>query len=179
MTPVTSVLNDALRIVTGCLCSTPTDHLPVPSGIQPTELRCLGATLSLAKRDTLDPDHILHAQLPGSRDVPHSRRSSMSAVRKPLNDLFKLGIRTAQWTNYRWSAEYSKRTPVLHVLIPRASFSPLRMGLPRNLGLFLLVHVQSEVSLSRQIESVAPPIEPQTALSQRAQCIGHLEEWLV
>ena len=38
-----SVLNDALRIVTGCLRPTPTDHLPVLSGIQPAELRRMGA----------------------------------------------------------------------------------------------------------------------------------------
>ena len=36
---IDSVLNDALRIVTGCLRPTPTDHLPVLSGIQPAELR--------------------------------------------------------------------------------------------------------------------------------------------
>ena len=39
------VLNDALRIVTGCLHPTPTDHLPILSGIQPVELRRLGASL--------------------------------------------------------------------------------------------------------------------------------------
>ena len=42
---INSVLNDALRIVTGCLRPTPTDHLPVLSGIQPAELCRLGATL--------------------------------------------------------------------------------------------------------------------------------------
>ena len=57
---IDSVLNDALRIVTGCLRPTPTYHQPILSGIQPAELRRLKATLSLAKRGTLDPDHILH-----------------------------------------------------------------------------------------------------------------------
>ena len=47
---IDSVLNDALRIVTGCLRPTPTDHLPILSGIQPAELRRMGATLSLAHR---------------------------------------------------------------------------------------------------------------------------------
>ena len=56
---IDSVLNNTLRIVIGCLCPTPTDHLPVLSGIQPAELRRLGATLSLAHRESLDPDHIL------------------------------------------------------------------------------------------------------------------------
>ena len=35
---IDSVLNEALRIVTGCLRPTPTDHLPILSGIQPAKL---------------------------------------------------------------------------------------------------------------------------------------------
>ena len=50
---IDSVLNDALRIVTGCLRPSPTDHLPVLSGIQPAELR----RLSFA--DFADSDTIL------------------------------------------------------------------------------------------------------------------------
>ena len=67
---IDSVLNDALHIVTGCLRPTPTDHLPILSGIQMAELRRLGATFSLAKCGTLNPDHTLHSQLAGSPDVP-------------------------------------------------------------------------------------------------------------
>ena len=41
---IDNVLNNALRIVTGCLCPTPTDRtLPVLSGIQPAELRQIGS----------------------------------------------------------------------------------------------------------------------------------------
>ena len=47
---IDSVLNNALSIVTGCLRPTPTDHLSILSGIQPAELRRMGATLSLAHR---------------------------------------------------------------------------------------------------------------------------------
>ena len=57
---IDSVLNDTLCIVTGCLRPTPTDHLPVLSGIHPAELRRMGTTLSLAYRESLDPDHILY-----------------------------------------------------------------------------------------------------------------------
>ena len=67
---IKSVLNDALRIVNGCLRSTPTDHLPTLSGIQPAELRRLDVTLSLAHRGSLDPDHILYGLLSGSPDTP-------------------------------------------------------------------------------------------------------------
>ena len=50
-------LNDALNKVTECLLTTPADHLRIISGIQPAELLHLGATLSWAKRGTMDPDH--------------------------------------------------------------------------------------------------------------------------
>ena len=62
---IDSVLNDALRIVTGCLHPTPTDNLPVLSGIHPGRLRhspWLNAVF-------LDPGHILHGQLTESQAV--------------------------------------------------------------------------------------------------------------
>ena len=73
---IDSVLNDALRIVTGCLRPTPTDHLPILSGIQPAELRRMGATLSLAHRGSLDADHILYGLLSGSSDTGQVRLRS-------------------------------------------------------------------------------------------------------
>ena len=41
------------------------DYLPILAGIQPAELRRLGATLSLTYRGSLDPGHILHELLAG------------------------------------------------------------------------------------------------------------------
>ena len=73
---INSVLNNALRIVTGCLCLTPMNHLPVLSGIQPAELCRMGATLSLAHRGSLDPNHILYSLLNGSSDTRQVRLRS-------------------------------------------------------------------------------------------------------
>ena len=64
---IDSILNDTLRIVTGCLRPTPAKDLPVHAGIQPAELRRSGATLSLANRATHDPSHVLHGQLVGQQ----------------------------------------------------------------------------------------------------------------
>jgi len=52
-------INDALRIVTGCLCPTTAHNLPILAGIQPAELRRRGATLSLGRR-AMEPGHLLH-----------------------------------------------------------------------------------------------------------------------
>ena len=107
---IDSVLNNALRIVTGCLRPTPTDHLPVLSGIQPAELRRMGATLSLAYRGSLDPDHILYGLLSGSSDTRQvrlrSRRPFMPGVRNLLDNLASRGIRSSEWINHKWKTEY-------------------------------------------------------------------------
>ena len=132
---IDSVLNDALRIVTGCLLPSPSIYLPVLSGIQPAELRHQGATLSLANRSSLDPDHILHGQFHESQDVCRerlkSRCSFVLAARKLLNSLSEMDVRAAQWTNTKWDMVYSANTSSLHVFIPKASTRPVGMGLPK------------------------------------------------
>ena len=70
---IDSVLNDALRIVTGCLRPTPTDHLPILSGIQLAELCQMGAILSFAHRGYLNSDHILYGLLSGPSDTRQVR----------------------------------------------------------------------------------------------------------
>ena len=140
---IDSVLNDALRIATGCLPPTPTDHRPILLDIQPAELGRLRATLSLAKRGILDPDHILHGQLAGLPDEPRerlkSRRPFVPAAWILLNDLSKLGIHAAQWTNYRWSAEHSKRISIHHIFIQRASSRPFEWACSQHLELSSIV----------------------------------------
>ena len=129
------VLNDALRIVTGCLCPTPTGHLPVLSGIQPAELRRLGATLSLAYRGSLDPDHILYGLLSGSSDTGQvrlrSRRPFVPAARNLLNNLARLGICTSEWINHKWKTEYCGNGSRLRAFVPETGARPVGMGLPR------------------------------------------------
>ena len=130
-----NVLNDALRMVTGCLRPTPTDHLPVLSGIQPAELCQMGATLSLAHRGSLDPNHILHGLLSGSSDTGQvrlrSRRPFVPDVQNLLDNLARLGIRTSEWTNHKWNAEYCENAFRLRAFVPETSARPVGMGLPR------------------------------------------------
>ena len=130
-----SVLNDALRMVTGCLRPTPTDHLPVLSGIHPAELRRMGATLFLAYRGSLDPDHILHGLLSGSSDTRQarlrSRRPFVPGARNLLDNLARLGIRASEWTNHKWKTEYCKNVSRLRAFVPKTSARSVGMGLPR------------------------------------------------
>ena len=102
---IDSILNDALRIVTGCLRPTPTEDLLLLVGIQPPELRRLGATLSLPNRAIHDPDHVLHEQLVGQEDAHwgrlRSRRPFVPVAWKLLDSLCELVIRVKQWTKHK------------------------------------------------------------------------------
>ena len=93
-----SILDDALRIVIECLRSTPTEDWPVLAGIQPAELRRLGATLFLANHTIHDPGYVLHRQLVGQQNAHlgrfRSRRLFVPAAWKLLGSLFKLDIVT-------------------------------------------------------------------------------------
>ena len=132
---IDSVLNDALRINTGCLRPTPTDHLPIFSDIQPPELRRMGATVSLAHRRSLDPDHILYGLLSGFSDVfqvrLRCRRPIVPASRNLLDNLAGQGIRTSECTNHKWNAEYCENSSRLRIFVPRTGARPVGMGLFR------------------------------------------------
>ena len=132
---IDSVLNDALCIVTGCLHPTPTDHLPVLSGIQLAELCRMGATLSLAHRGSLDPDHILYGLLSESSGTQQvrlkSRHPFVPAAWNLLDNLARLGIRASEWTNHKWNMEYCVNASRLCAFVPGTGARPVGMGLPR------------------------------------------------
>ena len=132
---IDSVLNDALHMVTGCLRPTPTDHLPVLSGIKPVELCRMGATLSLAYCESLDPDHILYGLLSGSSDACQVRLRSkcpfVPGAQNLLDNLARLGIRASEWKNHKWKTEYCENASRLCAFVPKTSARPVGMGLAR------------------------------------------------
>ena len=132
---IDSVLNDTLHIVTKCLRPTPTEHLPVLSGIQPVELRRLGATLSSAHHSSLDLDHILYGLVSGSSDTCQVRLRSrcpfVPAVWNLLDNRARLGIHASEWTNHKWKMEYCKNAFRLHAFVPEIGARPVGMGLPQ------------------------------------------------
>ena len=172
-----SVLNDALRI-TGCLRPTPTDHLPVLSGIQPAELRRMGATLSLAHHESLDPDHILYDLLSGPSDTRQVRLRSrllfVPSAQNHLDNLARLRIHASEWTNHKWKTEYFENSSRLRVFMLGTGARPIGMSLLRaawvnlnrlrtSVGQFhSSMHKSNGVSLFHRIASAAPLNKPQT-----------------
>ena len=56
----------------------------------------------------------------------------MPAARNLLQHLTELDIRAAQWTDFKWSMEYSECSSDLRAFIPRTSTRLMGMGLPRS-----------------------------------------------
>ena len=89
----------------------------------------MGATLSLAYRGSLDPDHILHGLLNGSSDTRQvrlrSRRPFVPGARNLLDNLARLASAplNGQITN-----ENASR---LRAFVPETGVRPVGMGLPR------------------------------------------------
>jgi len=98
-------INDALRIVTGCLRPTPADNLPILARIQPAELRRSGATLFLA-HCAMVPGHLLHSVLTCPSSANARRLKSRHAFVPAAQHLISLSgnnnIRAAQWADHQW-----------------------------------------------------------------------------
>ena len=111
------------------------DHLPILLGIHPADLCQMGATLSLAHRGSLDPDHILYGLLSGSSDTHQMRLRSrcmfMPAVQNLLDNLARLGICASEWTNHKRKAEYRKGVSRLYAFVPGIGAKPVGIGLPQ------------------------------------------------
>ena len=71
-----TTLNDTLRIITGCLKPTPTEFLPVLSGIVPASLCREHYTHRLVSKTLQDPHHLLHNNVSGSTDLGRQRLPS-------------------------------------------------------------------------------------------------------
>ena len=101
-------INDALRIVTGCMRPTPADNLSVLAGIQPAELRRKRATLFLARRAMVS-GHLLHSALtcPPSRNGRRlkSRHSFVPAAQQLFSSPDNKNRNAGLWADHRWNAE--------------------------------------------------------------------------
>jgi len=79
------------------------NNLPILAGIQPAELRRIGATLSLA-RHAMDSGHLLHLALTCSSTANARRLKARHPFVPPAQHLISLSdnnnICVAQWADY-------------------------------------------------------------------------------
>jgi len=129
-------INDALRIVTGCLRPTPADNLPILAGIQSAELRRNGATLSLG----CCAMELAHPSIKSTYTRPSSAVARRLKSRHPFvpaaQQLISLSvnnnIRAVQLADHQWDVEWADNSIRLRTLIPDTGTHPSGMTLPRR-----------------------------------------------
>ena len=101
----------------------------------------MGAILSLAHRESLDPDHNLYGFLSGSSDTGQVRlrfrRPFVPAARNLLDNLARLSIRASEWTNHKRKTEHCENVSILRVFLPGTGARPVGIGYPEQLGVKL------------------------------------------
>jgi len=114
-------INDALRIVTGCLRPTPADNLPILAGTQPAELRRSGATLSLA-RCAMEIGYLLPSALTRELSADALRLTSrhpfVPAAQHLICSSDSNNICAVQCAHHQWNAEWADNPTRLRTLIP-------------------------------------------------------------
>jgi len=121
---INTPINNALRMVYGCLRATPADNLPILAGIQSAELRRKGATLCLARR-AMEPGHLLHSAPThaSSRDAQclKSCDTFVPAAHQLIILWCKINICVALWADHQWNAEWADNLTRLRIFIPDTS----------------------------------------------------------
>ena len=120
-------INDALRIVTECQCPTPADNFPILSGIQPAELRGIGAKPSLTRR-ALELGHLLQSALTRPSSANAWRLKSRHPFVPVAQHLISLSdnnnIHAAQWADHQWNAEWTDGPIRLRIFIADIGTQP-------------------------------------------------------
>jgi len=120
-------MNDAVRIVTGCLRPTPADNLPMLAGIQPAELCRSGATLPLARCAREPAPLCAHTSI--------ECRCTALQIETPICTRRTAAhpttyIRAARWADHQWNAEWLDNPTRLRILIPDTGSHPPGITLP-------------------------------------------------
>ena len=130
---VDKALNEAMRTISGCLRSTPTDVLPILSGIEPPDLRRKRMLLKISRKARDTHESMLHPLLNANLDRrkrlksrnPMSRR--MSGILEGSDDKDP-----AQWLNEKWQDMWQSTNFKLKDFVPSPNNCPTGADLPRQ-----------------------------------------------
>ena len=125
-----------MRLVSGCLTSTPVEDLPVVSGIIPPDIRRDHLVLSLANKAT-DKNHMLHSTI-----IQHPNRRLRLKSRKPLW-IHMQNLRSTDnsdsnnWSQRQWAGRWQSANSSLKDFIDVPNSRPPGYWLPRELWTWL------------------------------------------
>ena len=120
------VLNTTMRIVSGCLKTTPTFYLPVVSGIIPPDIRRSTITLKLFNKANSDPAHMLHnACTRGSTIKPRLTSRTPFSKQCVLVNSSDNTDNPRTWPMDTWNSRWANLSTPLHRYISSPSTNPI------------------------------------------------------
>ena len=127
------VLNTTMRIVSGCLKSTPTLYLPVVSGIIPPDIRRSNISLKLFNKANSDPAHLLHnASTRGSTIKPRLTSRTPFSKQCVLVNSSDNTDNPRTWQMNTWNSRWANLSTPLHRYISSPSTNPIGHDLHRH-----------------------------------------------
>ena len=102
-----TTLINALRTVSGCVCATPINQLPILASIAPLSLRREAAVLALFRKATNSGDHLLHQVV--TTTPQRARLKSRGPFAEHTHQLLRstpADVFRGMWLTRRWSEEW-------------------------------------------------------------------------
>ena len=122
-------LHDSMRLISGCIRSTPIDNLPILSGIEPPDIRRGKLSLRLHQRATAT-DHLLHGKLVSGAFYKRRLKS-----RNPLSARHHGPAPETDadiWATNEWKRRWSQSSQQLRAYIGEPRPHPAGCDLPRR-----------------------------------------------
>ena len=125
-----AALNNGLRLVSGCIRSTPTFMLPVVSGIMPPDIRRNKQCLALSRRAEADDQRAIHniVTTPGRKRL-QSRHPFSEHAKQLTNDAH--GKTNRAWVEATWETRWDTTRCRLRTFIQTPSNKPIGHDLAR------------------------------------------------
>ena len=127
-----AALNNGLRLVSGCIRSTPTFMLPVVSGIMPPDIRRNKQCLALSRRAEADNQHALHNIVTASttgRKRLQSRHPFSEHAKQLTSDAH--GTTNRAWAEGTWETRWDTTRCRLRTFIQTPSNTPIGHDMAR------------------------------------------------
>ncbi len=122
------VINDALRLISGCITPTPVDMLPILAGIPPSRIRREHAVLKLAAKAYQSNSLI---PTPALNDGPAQRirRQNFTTLARDVGNTQPL---SPSWPEDRWTSEWTLTNSPLRRFVETPSNTPPGIQLTRQ-----------------------------------------------
>ena len=128
---IDTALHDSMRLISGCIRSTPTDILPILSGIEPPDIRREKLAIRLHQRAAAT-DHLLHGKLNADTCTQSRLRSRNPLSSRHYGPVPDSRAYSSAWAADTWRTRWTRTTHGLRRFIAEPEQHPPGCDLPRK-----------------------------------------------